>query len=276
MPQTFSYTPRDHAPTMPPSTDQLALSLPFLRRYARAATGSRTRGDALVHSMLEAALRDRIILRQISESRTSLFKVFTTKWSLIDPLHDVAAATPEQRMASQLARVPSLRRQALLLNEFEEFSLIETGEILGISEVEAANLVAAALNDISREEPAHVLIIEDEPIVAHHLEDIVSRTGHRIVANATTADEARKAYDHHKPTLILSDVQLADGSSGIDAVEDILRNGPIPVIFITGFPQKLLTGGGYEPTFLITKPFREDTVRTTISQALFFGAALID
>jgi CheY-like chemotaxis protein len=158
----------------------------------------------------------------------------------------------------------------------EEFSLAETAEILAISEEEAGELVNEALDDIAREPAAHVLIIEDEPLIASHLEDIVSSAGHRIVANATTAAEARRAYDQHRPTLVLSDVQLGDGSSGIDAVEDILRLGPVPVIFITAFPQKLLTGAGHEPTFIITKPFREDTVRTTISQALFFGDTLAE
>ena len=147
---------------------------------------------------------------------------------------------------------------------------------MGITEEEAKDLVDAALDDISRDSIADVLIIEDEPLIANHLEDIVRQAGHRVVANATTAEEARAAYELHQPTLVLSDVQLADGSSGIDAVDDILRISPVPVIFITAFPQKFLTGEAPEPAFLITKPFREDTVRTTISQALFFGATLND
>ncbi len=276
MPPISSETPTDSTSSKPIPTNQLAQTLPFLRRYARAATGSQATGDTLVRATLEAALADPDTLARISSSQTGLFRVFTAMWNSVDPQADQSPAALAQLSVSQLGRVPTFRRQALLLNQLEEFSLADTAEILDISEAEAGELVDAALDDISRETAAQVLIIEDEPLIASHLEDIVRQCGHDIVANATTAAEARTAYDLHRPTLVLSDVQLADGSSGIDAVEEILRIGPVPVIFITGFPQKLLTGGGPEPAFLITKPFREDTVRTTISQALFFGASMID
>ena len=72
------------------------------------------------------------------------------------------------------------------------------------------------------------------------------------------------------PRMILADIQLADGSSGIDAVNDILSTHSIPVIFITAFPERLLTGERPEPTFLVTKPFNPDMVKALISQALFF------
>jgi CheY-like chemotaxis protein len=75
---------------------------------------------------------------------------------------------------------------------------------------------------------------------------------------------------------VLADIQLADGSSGIDAVKDILARLDVPVIFITAFPERLLTGERPEPTFLITKPFQRSTVKAAISQALFFNAATIE
>ncbi|MBU2381500.1 MAG: response regulator, partial [Alphaproteobacteria bacterium] len=77
----------------------------------------------------------------------------------------------------------------------------------------------------------------------------------------------------HRPGLVLADIQLADGSSGIDAVKDILKRFDVPVIFITAFPERLLTGERPEPTFLITKPFQPETVKAAISQALFFHPA---
>ena len=276
MPPIFSETPKDSSTATPTQADHLSFALPFLRRYARAATGSQTTGDALVRATLEAALEDPDTLARISASHIGPFQAFSAMWSSVDPQGDDLYPAEPQLSVSQLGRMPTFRRQALLLNQLEEFSLADTAAILGITEVEAAELVDEALDDISREPAAQVLIIEDEPLIADHLESIVRQCGHQIVATATTASEARAAYALHRPTLVLSDVQLADGSSGIDAIDAILQIGPVPVIFITGFPQKLLTGGGHEPAFLITKPFREETVRTTISQALFFGASLID
>jgi len=70
---------------------------------------------------------------------------------------------------------------------------------------------------------------------------------------------------------VLADIRLADGSSGIDAVNEILAEFSIPVIFITAFHEALLTGIRPEPTFLIAKPFSEDMVRAVISQVLFFN-----
>jgi DNA-binding LytR/AlgR family response regulator len=71
--------------------------------------------------------------------------------------------------------------------------------------------------------------------------------------------------------MILADIQLADKSSGIDAVNEILAElGDRPVVFITAFPERLLTGERPEPAFLITKPYSEDQVRSAVAQAMFF------
>jgi CheY-like chemotaxis protein len=251
---------------------RLETALRHLRRYARAATGSQATGDALVRDTLEAALADEQVLARVSSGPVGLFGVFSTMWSSVDPQADEASRLRPPHGTSQLGRLPTLCRQALLLNRLEAFSLADTAQILGITQPGAAQLVGEALDEIAGEPPARVLIVEDEPLIADHLADIIGHSGHSVVAHATTAEDARSAFAAHRPGLILSDVQLGDGSSGIDAVDDILREGPVPVIFITAFPQKLLTGEGREPAFLITKPFRDDAVRAAISQALFFGS----
>ena len=276
MPATSDPVPRLSAGTEPDHPDDLSAQLPFLRRYARAATGSQKAGDDLVRALLEAALDDAELLTTISASRLGLFRGFSTLWNaaaLSPGQAGLAAIAPN---ASQIERMPALCRQALLLHQLEEFALFETAAILGMTPGEASALVGEAQDEIARQPPARVLIIEDEPLIAYHLAEIVRQGGHEIVGQAATAAEAGAVFAQVRPTLVLSDVQLADGSSGIDAIDAILRLGPVPVIFITGFPQRLLTGGGHEPAFLITKPFREDTVRATINQALFFGASMID
>ena len=254
--------------------DRLATALPLLRRYARAATGSQSTGDALVRETLEAALADRQVLARIAANATGLYGAFSSLWHSLDPQAGRLPVAAGQPLASQLGRLPGLMRQALLLNQLEDFSIAETAEILAVSETEAGRLVDEGLGELARDGAADVLIIEDEPLIAGHLEEIVSQAGHRVIATAVTAAEARALFELYRPTLVLCDIQLADGSSGIDAVADILRIGPVPVIFITAFPEKLLIMDWAEPAFLITKPFREETVRTTIRQALFFGSSL--
>jgi CheY-like chemotaxis protein len=102
------------------------------------------------------------------------------------------------------------------------------------------------------------------------LESIVQGLGHRVTSVARTHSEALKAVNQHKPGLVLADIQLADGSSGLDAVNEMLGSLAAPVIFITAYPDRLLTGERPEPAFLITKPYQPDTVKAIVSQALFF------
>jgi CheY-like chemotaxis protein len=115
-----------------------------------------------------------------------------------------------------------------------------------------------------------VLIVEDEPIVALDLDRLVRSLGHRVAGVASTRTEARQLSEGRPLGLVLADVRLADGSSGLDVATDILTDFDIPVIFITAFPERLLTGEGQEPAFLVAKPFQDATVKAVIGQALFF------
>ena len=74
------------------------------------------------------------------------------------------------------------------------------------------------------------------------------------------------------PGVILADIQLRDGSSGLDAVHDILSHFHAPVIFVTAFPDRLLSGRRVDPTYLVTKPFDSEELRLTINKALLLHA----
>ena len=107
-------------------------------------------------------------------------------------------------------------------------------------------------------------------MIALDLKDIMTGLGHRVVAVARTHREALEAIAEAEIGLVLADIQLADGSSGIEAVNDILQTIGVPIVFITAFPERLLTGERPEPTFLITKPFMPENIKAITSQALFF------
>ena len=249
--------------------------LPYLRRYARALTGSQMAGDAYVRATLEAALSDEAVLEQIGQGRVALYSAFNKIWSVsggsLPGRGDVgegALANAEERLAA----VTPASRQALLLTTVEDFSPVEAARIMEITEAEAQALVAGALSEIDAESATEVLIIEDEALISMQLEELVESLGHTVCGTATTRDEARAVVAKRKPGLVLADIQLADGSSGIDAVNDILGEYSVPVIFITAYPEKLLTGDRPEPTYLITKPFLESAVKAAISQAMFFNS----
>ncbi|WP_159982950.1 MULTISPECIES: response regulator [unclassified Novosphingobium] len=256
-------------------SDQIAIQLPYLRRYARALTGSQQSGDAYVRATLEAALADRSLREAIAHSRAALYGAFTRIWatSHVEEPNLGGGGMHEQAAQERLATIAPTHRQALLLTTVEEFSREETAEILDLSVGEIDALVSQAILEIEGESATQVLIIEDEPLISMQLESLVTDLGHTVVGTAATHAQAIEIFSRHPAGLVLADIQLADGSSGIDAVEDLLKFGDVPVIFITAYPERLLTGERPEPTYLVTKPFQEATVRASISQALFFNSS---
>ena len=255
--------------------DQVAANLPYLRRYARALSGSQATGDAFVRATLEAALADDDLKQSLSQGRVPLYRAFNKVWSSAYlEVADADRATDHEAAAhDRLKAITPLNRQALLLTTLEDFSIDQTAEIMDIEPSEVQSLVQEAVEEIDRESATSVLIIEDEPLISMQLEDLVKSLGHEICGTAATRSQALEVVAEKTPGLVLADIQLADGSSGLDAVDDILAIDSVPVIFITAYPERLLTGDRPEPTYLVTKPFQEATVRTAISQALFFGSS---
>jgi len=257
---------------------QLAPHLPFLRRYARALTGSQHQGDRYVRATLEAIVAAPEEFPRDIDPRLALYHVYQSIWDSthFDERDQAEEATDHEAIArARLARIAPLSRQALLLTAMEGFTVEDTAYLLRKEPEDVPVLVAAALDEIEKQTRARVLIIEDEPLIAMDLEQIVRDMGHEVTGVAVTRDEAVALAMEDRPGLVLADIQLADDSSGIDAVKDILAEFSVPVIFITAFPERLLTGERPEPTFLITKPFQRSTVKTAISQALFFDQATV-
>ena len=251
---------------------RIAPHLPYLRRFSRAVTGSQTSGDAYVAATLEALIADVSVFPEASNDRIALYKLFSQLFT--SSAVRIPSPQPhfvwEQRAAQNLANLAPKPRQAFLLVAVEGFTNAQAAEILGLSNDEFTSLLDEASHDISRQVATDILIIEDEPLIAMDIEQLVESLGHKVVGIARTHKEAVALYGKTQPKMILADIQLADGSSGIDAVNDILSAEALPVIFITAFPERLLTGERPEPTFLVTKPFNTDMVKALISQALFF------
>jgi len=246
----------------------VAEHLPLLRRYARALTGSQGSGDAYVAAMLEALLQDPALLDEKLGPRTGLFKLFTQIWNSVS-LNETATpalAASEQR----LSNITPLARQAFLLLSLEGFSEEEVAHILAVDVTKIRELAETAGRELAAEIATDVLIIEDETFIAMDLESLVKNLGHNVIGVARTHSDAIALAKSKKPGLILADIQLADGSSGLDAVNELLKTLEVPVVFITAYPERFLTGERPEPAFLISKPFQPAMVSAVASQALFF------
>jgi DNA-directed RNA polymerase specialized sigma24 family protein len=249
--------------------EQLGPHLPYLRRYARALTGNQKSGDAYVKAALQALAAGEAELEELPP-KVALYKLFQVIWGATGAKLESAPEQTGDAIAQRVMRIPPRHRQAFLLTALEGFTIDEAGQILDENTEGVRNLIARAQRDIEAELATEVLIIEDEPVIAADIEALVLDLGHRVSAVATTRTEALAAVRARRPGIVLADIQLADGSSGIDAVNDILKGMDVPVIFITAFPERLLTGEKPEPAFLITKPFQPETVKAAIGQALFF------
>lgn len=247
----------------------IAEHLPYLRRYARALCGSQKSGDAYVRACLEAIVADTSVLDLKSSPRVGLYRLFHTIWGSAN-VEARAAGGAAAGVEKRLSELTPARRQALLLTAMEGFNVSDTARILKVSEEDVKQMVGQAVREISNQASTKVLIIEDEPIISLDLQSIVREMGHTVAAIATTRDEAVSAARRTEPGLVLADIKLADGSSGIDAVRQILSEVQVPIVFITAYPERLLTGERPEPTFLVTKPFVPETVRVAVSQALLF------
>ena len=255
----------------------IAPHLPYLRRYGRAISGSQQSGDALVAGLLQTLVANPGAVETGSDLRIQLYRMVHDNFGL------AAEAQPaEEPVANDIAiadarlrRIPSLARQALLLTAVEGFSEEDAGRIIGRDAATVHDLIDEAMAEIDRQTRARILIIEDETIIAMDIEMIVRDLGHDVVGVATTHAEAVAEAQKHKPSLVLADIQLADNSSGIEAVQEILADVKLPVIFITAFPERLLTGDRPEPAFLLTKPYQPATLRAAIAQVLFFDESTV-
>ena len=253
------------------TSQAVAQHLPYLRRYARALSGSQASGDAYVAATLEALVQDPKVLSSHASTRIALYQLFTKIWNSVALNGKTAAAAatgqPVERHLSQIAPMP---RQAFLLVALEGLSEDDAAKVLDVDVPKLRELVEQSGRELAAEIATDVLIIEDEAFIALDLEGLVEGLGHRVLGVARTHKEAVDLAKVKRPGLILADIRLADGSSGLDAVNELLRSFEVPVIFITAFPERFLTGERPEPAFLIAKPFQPSTVSAVLSQALFF------
>lgn len=253
--------------------NHIAAHIPFLRRYARALTGNQATGDAYAVAVLEAFIAEPESIPTPDRAKIEIFRMFHGIWhSSGAPVSDDErgkAAKVQEHLKSLTANT----REALLLHSMEDFPTSQVAEIIDFSVEETEKLIRIGQDELSNSARGKVMIIEDEPVIAIDLEAIVTDAGHTVFGVAQTHDEAVEIGTDGRPDLILADIRLADESSGIDAVNDLLKaHGDVPVIFITAYPERLLTGEKPEPAFLITKPFRTEQVLSAISQAMFFSS----
>jgi CheY-like chemotaxis protein len=232
----------------------LLAALPYARRFARALTGAQSRGDAMV---ADALRRGPLPVPGPDGARLALFAAVAR-----------VAMTEEEDLGAPVNRQ---ERLLLLLTSLEELDTPTAAMVLGLDAEDAEQMLAAARDRLRAATAARVLIIEDEPIIAMDLQQLVESAGHEVVGLATSEEEAVAIAERERPSLVLADVNLGQGGDGASAVARILARHATPVIFVTAYPERLLTGTRVEPAFVITKPFEPTTLAVATYQAVTRG-----
>jgi CheY-like chemotaxis protein/DNA-directed RNA polymerase specialized sigma24 family protein len=251
-------------------SEAITRTLPFLRRYARAVTGSQQHGDEWVRLCAEVAMRQPELIAKAGDTKRGVFALFHR---LQQPFGNLVEERSENggvsgRLKESLTEMAPLQRQALLLTVLEGFTVADAAHILDIDVDAAERALHDARRELQRVASVRVLVIEDEAVIALDVADIVRNAGHEVVGIAATEKAAVELAKKHSPHLVLADIQLRGSDSGISAVREIMRAMTVPVIFVTGYPERLLTGAQLEPAFVISKPFDPDLLRAAIAQAL--------
>ena len=230
---------------------ELLRTLPFARRYARALTGGQARGDALVAQALRAGLPDDV------PGPLALFA-------------GVSRLVPD----SPGEHISAKQRQLLLLTALEDLPLNDAALAVGLPLAEGRRLLDHAREALRAVAATDIMVIEDEPIIAMDLQQLVESCGHNVVGIASGEAEAVEMARALRPGLILADVNLGPGGDGISAVQRILQEQDTPVIFVTAYPERLLTAERLEPAFIISKPFEPVALAIATYQAVSGGVRL--
>lgn len=200
---------------------QLATQLLYLRRYARALTGSQTLGDAAVRETLEALLDAPEQWDAEAPVKTELFRIFHRIWN-----SEIIAPLQSRGRSGVIAEFLIKRRQSLLLSTVEGFTEDEVAKILGISESDVNSHVVAARSAIEDALAARVVIMEDESIIALQIQQIVESVEREAIAIVRTRVEAVVKARNERLELVLADISFADGASGIDSIKEFWPNRP--------------------------------------------------
>ena len=114
-----------------------------------------------------------------------------------------------------------------------------------------------------------VLIAEDDAIIALHIAMLVAELGHEVCATAATAAGAIALAALHNPDVVLMDIRLAQGSSGIDAAREIHAQQALRCIFLSGNLDEPTRTAllPYEPIDFVGKPVLPVVLQRALKKA---------
>lgn len=114
-----------------------------------------------------------------------------------------------------------------------------------------------------------VLVVEDQVLIAIHLQDLVEEAGHEVVAIAHDADSALAAAASHRPAIAIMDIRLAHGTSGVEVARQLFDGHGIRCLFISANIDDSVRRrvADLQPLGFIGKPFLAAEVISAVQAA---------
>ena len=232
-----------------------------LRRFSRAVLADRTLGDELLRLALERVPScDEV-------ERAPLFRTFVEAWRNLRQGR-AGAAFSDLSLSEALPPPPPAERLVLVLVDVMGFSSSEAAEVVGRDGDAGAALLAAGRAWAEGPFAGRALIIEDEPLIAAELRALIGRLGVTVVGAARTAPQAVRLAAAERPDLLIADYNLDGPATGLDAVQEIQELMASPVVFITGYPERVLAGDDVEPDFVLAKPYTARAIAAAVAFCL--------
>lgn len=256
----------------------LIAEIPALRRFCRAIFGDVSRADVCLEGVLTKVLNGTISRFSPSLNGNAEHLRLNLLGSLIEALperldddHTAGYCREEKSAQAIFKRIPKRPLIAFLLRSLEDLDDNEIAYVMAISPLQAHLLVELGSASIAGEIATKVLIIDGDPAATERIGSLVRELGHHVCGIAQRADEALRLTEVEQPGLIISELVFSDQSPTLPIFSELLKIRDVPLIIVTKYPETWNDTLGIYPAGLITKPFLNDAVRTTISSALFFN-----
>lgn len=253
-------------------TESLGTRIVFLpvsasiRQFARAVTADRMAGDELANAVMAEAGRSE---RPTGVTRAELFREFITKWREMADSKAAPKPFSNSEYVRSLGPLPDQSRMVLLLSDVCGLSQRDVEYVLApLSKPYEVLLEEGHAFVKAKHKESTALIVEDEPLIAADLKEVLESIGVKVVGQARTASQGSREALKKKPDVVLADYNLDGQKTGVDAVLAFQDEHDCPIIFITGYPDDVLKGDDVEPDFVIVKPYRPEAVQAAVAHCL--------
>lgn len=239
--------------------------LAVVRQFSRAVFADRLIGDELLRLTMA---RVSIDPTSSSSSVVDMMSAFLHSWRMA-----VKERVANPTLFSDAALIDSLpvppedSRLLLLMVDALGLQPETAAQVIGLKR-DPIPLLHATRNALAVETSATALVVENEPLIAADIRGILDRLGVNVCGQARTAPAAVEKAAANRPDIILADYNLDGNTTGVEAMTQISEVHDCPVVFITGFPDRVLHGDEIEPDFVISKPYTPDNVRAAVVHCL--------